>query len=121
MDTLSFGPNEQYFFSHDFESNGYADDGAYASYPKGGFLVDFESNASQTSVAATVLSLQTSGWIDDQTRFVSVDYTIVNTDIEEFAVGRLACEFIPSGQVHPSVRVYSHVILVPLSHQFPSS
>lgn len=70
-------------------------------YPGSGFATELSPLSSLTEAAAVVADLREGGWVDLHTRAVFVNFALYNGNINEFLVGKVYFEFLPSGGVVP--------------------
>lgn len=77
--------------------NGFLYTGAYASYSGGGYV--YEMRGSRAEIIGNITQLQTSNWIDRQTRAIFVEFTVYNPNINLFSYCTILFEFLPTGNI----------------------
>ena len=83
--------------------NGYPLMGEYNTYWGGGYV--YEMRGSVEAMRGNLSALQSSAWIDRQTRAVFVEFALYNPNINMFAVCEFLIEFLPSGSTLAYVRI----------------
>ena len=83
--------------------------GQIGSYSGAGFAQNFHYLKNETQ--AIIAELKQGQWVDQGTRFISVDFTVYNANINLFCVAKLAFEFPAVGGVLPS-QVFTTVKLL---------
>jgi hypothetical protein len=82
--------------------NSYPYAGVYSSYVGGGFTYELTGNATQ--IQADFQVMQTTNWIDRQTRAVFLEYSLFNPNINLFSYCIVLFEFLPTGTIVRSFR-----------------
>ncbi|XP_019626124.1 PREDICTED: polycystic kidney disease protein 1-like 2 [Branchiostoma belcheri] len=76
--------------------------GRYATYYGGGYIVEL-TNTTTAALLSTVDWLESSGWIDQHTRAVFVQFTIFNPNTNLFSIMELMTEFPTLGSSYSKV------------------
>ncbi|KAI8502519.1 hypothetical protein Bbelb_201070, partial [Branchiostoma belcheri] len=76
--------------------------GRYATYYGGGYIVEL-ANTTTVALLSTVDWLESSGWIDQHTRAVFVQFTIFNPNTNLFSIMKLMTEFPTLGSSYSKV------------------
>lgn len=95
----------QYTRSDDIDGSPYF--GVYNNYWGGGFIYNlYDSQSTQTSdLINNITQLQKLDWIDRQTRAVFVEVSLFNPNANLFAYVTILFEYLPSGNILPSIRI----------------
>ena len=95
----------QYTRSDDIDGSPYF--GAYNNYWGGGYVYNlYDSQSTQTmDLINNITALQKLDWIDRQTRAVFVELSLFNPNANLFAYVTILFEYLPSGNVLPSMRI----------------
>ena len=70
-----------------------------ATYSGGGYVQNLHYQKNVT--AAMLAELKKNLWIDQGTRFLTIDFTVYNGNVNLFAVVKLFFEFPPTGGIFP--------------------
>ena len=76
--------------------------GKLATYPSGGFILDY--NLDPTNFTNAITELETNNWIDQGTRVVFVEMLIYNLNVNLFQCMQIIVEFSAGGLAYPWVR-----------------
>ena len=101
--TFPYGPGSNWTYSENLNAMPFW--GKQKTYPGEGYTAILNNSAANAT--STLLYLEENNWIDDQTRFVMVEFNVYNTNVNLFVVCRLALEFLPIGGVNTSVSIWT--------------
>ena len=73
-----------------------------STYPAHGFTFDLPSDTSPTDARARMVELQANNWIDNQTRYVSVEFAPFQVNLEVWGFAIFIIEFTQGGSIEPS-------------------
>uniref|UniRef100_A0A1B6E669 EF-hand domain-containing protein n=1 Tax=Clastoptera arizonana TaxID=38151 RepID=A0A1B6E669_9HEMI len=96
-DTTAFGPANT---SAQEELGSHGISGELSRYGGGGFYMDF--NLTEDTSNYTLSVLKKNVWIDRATRFITIDFTLYNANINCFCFAKLMFELMATGAVVPS-------------------
>mmetsp|Transcript_48745 Transcript_48745/g.77657 ORF Transcript_48745/g.77657 Transcript_48745/m.77657 type:complete len:730 (+) Transcript_48745:98-2287(+) len=91
-DKEAYGPEGRFTYSNDDLGNGYS--GSLGVYPSGGYMEYLATNVTLAQI--TLQALRNDNFFDYATRAVFVDFTVWNSNMGAYAVGRVAVEFGPA-------------------------
>lgn len=77
--------------------------GEHATYGGGGYI--FEFRGKRAEILGNISMLHKLSWLDMQTRAVIIQMSLYNPNANLFVFVTLLAEFIPTGQIYPSIRV----------------
>lgn len=112
-DRSPYGPGSRWTFRSCDELGSVCSQYAFLRrYDGGGYVIDL-INGTSDGETARLIELRDMNWIDLQTRAVFIDFTMYNPSVNQFFVGQLTFEFLPSGGIIPGnkfrlIRLYRY-------------
>jgi len=76
--------------------------GKLATYPSGGFILDFELD--YTNVTRGIRDMEEQGWVDDATRVVFIEFLAYNPNVNLFNNMQIIFEYSAGGLAYPWAR-----------------
>ncbi|KAL5017875.1 hypothetical protein ScPMuIL_003597 [Solemya velum] len=97
--------SDEYFRYYNWaELDSYPYQGRFATYGGGGYVADLGKSLSEAFT--DIENLVTSGWLDENTRAVFVEFVLYNPNVNLWGVSQLVVEFLQTGAAQPYPKLY---------------